>query len=129
MTTKVPTVTHNGDFTIKTYFYEALGNGDDGTPIRDPEYPDKTAHIFGTWGADGTLSMEVSGKNGAPSADGEYVTATDGAGNAFTKTANGADAISENLNWLRPHVTNGEEGVTDLDVYIVCRRPPVKLSA
>ena len=75
-----------------------------------PFNPDKTFHIFGTWGG-GTLVIQGSN-------DGtNWLTLTDIHSNAASYTADAIDVIAESPLYVRPLVTAGS-GV-DLDVILV----------
>lgn len=118
------TITENGDFTETTYFYDGLDNGDDGAAIRIPHGATVDFQIVGTFGSGGSISLEGSNKAGSTT-DADYFVLTDLHGNAATYTSAGGDGITETPKWVRPHVTAGD-GDTDLDAYIVVRRPTQK---
>lgn len=120
MATDSPTVTNNGDFTVITYTYSGLDNGDDGAPIKAVTFPTKSVQVSGTFGTGGNVVIE--GSNDGTT----YASLSDTAGNALaTITAAAIEDIAENTVYLRPRVSNGD-GSTDLDVIITCLRPTDK---
>ena len=124
MATDNPTISYNGDFIETTYFYDGLDNGDDGAAIRVPFSAVVDFQVVGTFGSGGSINVEGSNKAGSTT-DADYFILTDVHGNAATYTAAGGDAFPETPRWIRPHVTAGD-GSTDLDVYLVVRRPTPK---
>lgn len=122
-----PIVSWNNDFTVIKYFYEALANGDSGTPFKAPENADKSVQVVGTFGTGGTIGIEGSNLD-APSADANFFALTGDSNNPLDdEQAAFGDVIIENTEWVRPHVTAGD-GSTDLDVYFVVRRQTDKRS-
>ena len=112
-----PTISHNGDFTVKTFTYSGLDNGDSGTPFVAPLFADKTATVRGTFGSGGNVKIQGS----------------DDGTNFFTMTTNDTTvdlaavaaaagfALVENPQYIRPNVTAGD-GATDITVVFTCRR-------
>ena len=100
------------------WLWETLTNGDVGGPLDTNQgsvsFADKTIHVVGTFGSNGTVVIEGSN-------DGtNWLTLNDPTGVALSFTATGLKTILENPKEIRPNVTAGD-GTTDLDVYIVCR--------
>lgn len=128
MATDNPTIAYNGDYTVTTYTYEGLDNGDDGSPAKTVQADRINIQISGTFGTGGSINIEGSNAV-SPSADADYkvlnyVDTSSGDPIAITCTAAGTNDIGEVLQrpvWVRPHVTAGD-GATDLDVVITVYR-------
>lgn len=118
----VPTIEANidGNMNVVRVTWGPLANGDTGSPVEYPEYPDKTAQITGTFGAAGSVTLE--GSNFRATETPIYAALTDPQGNAVTKTAAGIEVFEEATLIMRPNVTAGD-GTTALTVRMVCRRP------
>lgn len=101
--------------------WSPLANGDTGVPIQLPANSDRSIHIYGTFGAGGTLVVQVSNEIGAPT---NWVTATDPSGAAISVTALALKAIIEVSRWIRVIVTAGD-GTTSLTAAIIVRRTQV----
>lgn len=84
----------------------------DGAPLDLTAFPDKTVHIFGTFGS-GTLTMQGSNDGS------DWQSVRDPQGNAIAKTASYLGAILENPRYLRPNLT-GSTGAT-VTVILVAR--------
>ena len=93
-----------------------LGNGDDGTPVEAPHYPDKTVQVYGTFGAGGTLLIE--GTTATAAAGATWATLNDPNGNALSITAAKIEAVLENVWLIRPRVSAGD-GTTSLTARIL----------
>lgn len=118
MAVRTPTVTYapNGQVNIAVVVWTGLLNGDSGSPVELPEFPDKTFQITGTFGAGGSINAEGSN-------DGtNYSILTDPQGNQITKTAAAMEVAEESPRYTRPNVTAGD-GTTSLTVTMVARRP------
>ena len=88
-----------------------LLNGDDGAPIAITPYTDKSAQVFGTFGAGGSLPIEGSN-------DGvNWAVLTDPQGNDLRFTTGKIEFISEATRFLRPGPVSGD-GTTSLTVLI-----------
>jgi hypothetical protein len=93
-----------------------LGNADEGEWSPLPIMPDKSVHIFGTYGG-ATIVIQGSNEDGTPTAP---VTLTDPQGNALSFTVTDRlEQILENPARIRP-VTSGGTG-TSLTV-IICAK-------
>ncbi len=102
--------------------WAALANGDTGQPLESAKLSDKTAQVFGTFGAGGSITLQGSNDPRALSAPGSavWVDLTDTTETALTFTgANGAQ-ILQNYRFIRPSVTAGD-GTTALTV-ILCSK-------
>lgn len=116
------------DGSVVTWIWENLGQGDDGAPIKVPEYADKTVQVLGNFSGSAVCDIEgscgaiASGAHSAPSTDAHYSILHDPGGTALEIGAAGAEAILENPLWIRPNIAAGD-GSADLDCFIVCRRP------
>lgn len=96
----------------------------DGSWEMVPAYADRTVHVFGTFGAGCTLSIEGTNEVGTPA---KPVTVNDsrGEGNPMTFLTAGGDDIkvmAEAPLKVRPKITGGGDGTTSLTVIMVCRR-------
>ena len=100
--------------------WSGLLNGDDGAPIEIGDLSDKSVHIFGTFGAGGSVTIYGSSdpadlaKVPASGTD-NWVALTDPQGNAITKTAKSIEQILENMLYMACKVTAGD-GTTNLTV-------------
>lgn len=92
---------------------------DDGAPIVEAwmDYVDRTVQVKGTFGVDGTIVIEGSNHGGL------YATLNDSQGNAISITTAKIVQLLEVPLLIRPRLSDGEIGVTDLDVIIVMHRP------
>lgn len=95
-----------------------LANGDTGAPVQLPANSDRSIHIFGTFGAGGTVVVQVSNELIAPV---NWVTATDPSGAAISVTSLALKAIIEVSRWIRVSVTAGD-GTTSLTAALLVRR-------
>ena len=87
-----------------------LSDGDDGRPYEFIYLPDRTAHIFGVFGAGGEITLEGTNELiGAPPAN--WVTLRDFDNNPIVVTGNFMALIAENPGLVRPRVSAGT-GVT-----------------
>lgn len=88
---------------------------DDGAPLGQPAWGERTVQVFGTFGAGGSLAMEGSndGTTWAPVAN--------RAGSALVFTAAGINRIQDYPLYVRPRVTGGD-GTTNLSVFIAAHR-------
>ena len=83
-----------------------LGDGDDGRPYEFIYLPDRTAHIFGNFGAAGEITLEGSNELiTAPPTN--WVTLRDFDANPIVVTGVFMALIAENPNLLRPRVSAG----------------------
>lgn len=124
MAIRTPTIEYlvDGNPNIVRVVWTGLLNGDTGAPAEIPEYPDRTAHVTGTFGAGGSITLE--GSNDKTTETPAYVALTDPQGNAVTKTAAAIEVFEECTLLVRPNVTAGD-GTTSLTVKMVARRPRV----
>ena len=77
-------------------------------------YTDISVHVYGTFGAGGTLKIEGSNEIGAPS---NQVVLTDQSDNLLSFTVAGMESVMQSPVQIRPHVTAGD-GATSLTVAI-----------
>lgn len=122
MAVRTPTIEYNldGNPNVARVTWSGLLNGDSGAPVAMPEYPDRTAHITGTFGVGGSINLE--GSNDLTTETPTYTVITDPQANAITKTAAAIEAVLEAPYLIRPNVTAGD-GTTSLVVKMLCRRP------
>lgn len=92
--------------------WEAMPNGNDGTPLLIDRRTDRSVQVSGTFGAGGTVVIEGSN-------DGtNYYTLNDLQGTALSFTSARLEGISEVPLYVRPRVTAGD-GTTSINVYLV----------
>lgn len=122
MAIRTPTVEYlvDGNPNIVRVTWTGLLNGDTGAPVEIPEFPDRTAQVYGTFGAGGSVNME--GSNDKTTEAPTYALLTDPQGNNFTKTGAALEVFEEVTLLMRPNVTAGD-GTTSLTVRVVVRRP------
>lgn len=111
-----PTITNNGDGSLKKFVFAAMANGDTGAPIPFAEWADRSVQVSGTFGVGGTVVWEGSNDGGAT-----WATLTDPQGNSISKTAASIEAVLEITELARPNVTAGD-GSTAINVSVLCRR-------
>jgi hypothetical protein len=92
-----------------------LTDNDEGAPVDLSNYPDRSAQVFGTWGAGGTV--QIQGSNDGTN----YHALTDPPGATWSKTADGLSAVAEYTRFIKPVVTVGD-GTTDLTCALLARR-------
>jgi hypothetical protein len=95
--------------------WPGLTNGDTGRPLELPEYGDRTVSFEGTFGVDGSVTLEGSDDGRS------YHPLTDPRGHAITKTAAATEGVTETPRYTRPHVTAGDRS-TVIHCRIVARR-------
>jgi hypothetical protein len=98
-----------------------LANGDVGAWVQLPEWADRTVHIYGTFGAGGTIVIQGSNETGFPPAPANPITLTDQNGVAMSYTAAALKQMTEAPLQVRPSCTAGD-GTTSLNVILVMRR-------
>jgi len=105
---------------VRRVVWTNLHNGDNGQwyVLTGAKYPDKSVHVYGTFGTGGTLVIE--GSNQVDTFD-NYSTLTDSFGNSLTFAAAGLRQINQNTFAIRPRVTSGDAN-TSLTVVICMRR-------
>lgn len=94
----------------------------DGDWVALPMFPDRTVHVFGTFGVGATVNIEGSNEAGAP-AGGAVLNDSRGEGNALAfLTAGGNDVkqCNEAPLKMRP-VLSGGDGTTSLTVIIIAK--------
>lgn len=99
---------------VGIWTWTALANGDSGSAVVAPMFPDRTIQVFGTFGTGGTVVIEGSldGTN--------YATLTDQSDNALSFTAAKIEAIAPVTLYIRPRVTAGD-GTTALTVILLAK--------
>ena len=102
--------------------WSGLANGDTGQPIPIAGHSDKTVHIYGTFGAGGTVALEGSNDPRVLSDPGNAVwtTMNDAQALSLSATSERIDMVIENPRFIRPNASAGD-GTTDLTV-ILCAR-------
>lgn len=104
-----------------------LVNGEYGRPIEISSFPDKTVHIYGTFGSGGSVTIYGSNNpvdavgEGVDPASGTWVALVDPQGNAITKTAAAIEQVLENPKYITAKVTAGD-GTTSLTISINASR-------
>lgn len=99
-----------------------LANSDTGQPLESAKLSDKTAQVFGTFGAGGSLTLQGSNDPRVLSAPSSavWVDLTDTTETALTFTSANGSQILQNYRFVRPTVTAGD-GTTALTV-ILCSK-------
>ncbi len=106
------------DFSTRKFTWETMTTSDDvGAPISFTEWADRSIHVTGTFGAGGNLAWEGSNDAGT-----SWYVLKDPQGTDLDIGATTIEAIMEITELARPHLTGGD-GTTDLDVFVVVRRP------
>lgn len=100
------------DVAISTW--SALGENDDGEPIRLAVFSDRSVQIAGTFGG---ASVTIGGSNDGVT----YHALTDTLGSTLTLTQATLRQIVELPVWLKPRVFGGD-GTTNLTVIVAGRR-------
>lgn len=111
----VPNVTVDVRKGVYKTTWEALANGDDGGWLDAPHLTDKSVQVLGTFGVNGSVDIEGSNDGGTTQFKLTNPSDTD-----LTFTATGGEAILQNVQLIRPKVTNGD-GTTAIDVVIVSK--------
>lgn len=103
-----------GDDSAVLITWSGLQQGDEGEPVQRVKYADRSAQVFGTFGAGGSVAIEGS------NAGDQYATLNRMQGVAASFTSAGVAQILENTTHIRPKVTGGD-GTTDLTVALLIR--------
>ncbi len=98
---------------ITMYSWLTMGNADTGTPMSDPDKPDMTLTVDGTFGG---ATVVLEGSNDGTN----YHTLTNPEGVALSFTAAAISLVTEVPLWIKP-ATSGGSG-TSLNVYVLARR-------
>lgn len=95
--------------------WTGMVNGDIGSALELPSYPDRSVQVTGTFGVGGSLQIQGSldGDNWFPLNDPQ--------GNALSIAAAKIESIQELARFMRPVVTAGD-GDTALTVHMIIRR-------
>lgn len=112
----MPTIAYTrpvtGNTALNVVQWPALAQGDDGAPLADGQYSDRSVQVAGTF--DGA-SVRIEGSN-----DGEnWATLTDPQGNDLLVTTAKIEAITEVSLRLRPVIVGGGAS-TALTVTVLC---------
>lgn len=104
----------------KLISWPALANGDVGAAANLSIYPNKTLHVYGTFGAGGSVTLRGSNKAAPdPTVAADWFTMSDWVG-AVTRTAAGGSLMRDQPLWLSPIVTAGD-GTTALTLDLVAQ--------
>ena len=106
------------DGSVQQVVWGPLALNDTGTPISAIAFADRTIQVDGTFGAAGSITLQGSNDDAAPS---NWYPLTKPAGTAITLTAAGIAAAVELTKWVRPAVTAGD-GTTALNARLIMRR-------
>lgn len=100
-----------------------LANGEAGVALESAAFADKTAHVFGTFGAGGQVELEGSNDPAVASPGGStnWFPLVDPQGNPISKTSQAGETILENPRFIRPRVSAGD-GNTSITVVIVAKK-------
>lgn len=94
--------------------WDALANGDDGSPIQFSQYADKSVQVSGIFGSGGNLRLEGSN-------DGvTWLPLSDPSGNDINISTAKIKMITEATLFVRPRVTAGD-GTTNLSVVLLMK--------
>ena len=102
---------------IKIVVWSGLLNGDDGTPFICAQFADKSIQVTGTFGVNGTITIEGTNFEISP----VYATLNDPQGNPLTITIAKIEQILENTYQVRPTATG--DGNTNLVVRMLVSTP------
>ena len=106
----------SGQDPVLTYLWEAIVQGSlDGEAIALPDHADRSVQVVGNFSGPATLTMQGSNDGGTT-----WAPLTDPQGDAIAFTAAGLKQITEFSGLVRP-LASGEDGATDLDVYLYAR--------
>lgn len=102
-----------------------LANGDIGGAVGIPNNFDATVHVYGTFGAGGSVTLYGSNNTddlvaNAPGS-GDWIVLTDPQGNAITKTTASIEAVLEMPLYMGPKCTAGD-GTTSIVVNLLLRQ-------
>jgi hypothetical protein len=103
------------DCVLVTWEGLLFSSTDDGSPLEDPGFSDRSVQVVGTLGAGG--SVRIEGSNDGVT----YHVLTDPQGNALDIASLKIEAVTELTRYIRPRITAGD-GTTDLDVILLARR-------
>ena len=92
--------------------WETVGNTDVGQPHEMAAWPDRTVHLFGTWGG---ATIVIQGSNDGTN----WQTLRDPGGTLLSFTADGLKGILENPRFIRPSSSGGTG--TDVDVIVYAK--------
>ncbi len=95
------------------------GPGDTGAGVQIQVAADRSVHAFGTFGAAGSVQMEVSNEPSTSTVT-SWVVAHDPQGNNLALTAAKIESVSEASNRIRPNCTAGD-GTTSITVALFTR--------
>lgn len=97
--------------------WAAVGQGDDGSAEIIPGAADRSVHVFGTYGAGGSVILQGSNED-TPS---NWETLHDSQGNDLDISADGIYPVAENPLWIRPLFNSGD-GTSNVTVIVLSRR-------
>ena len=110
------------DFTTKVHQHIWVITSTDtaGAGVKIPGAADRTVQFLGTWGG-ATIQLEGSLKETPDETTGtDWFPLTDPQGNAISKSADGGEAVIENVLWVRPRATTAGSGAS-VTVYLLSR--------
>lgn len=116
-TPRTPTTTPLRDDVV-LFVWEGLDGDDTGVPVETSACRYLTAHVYS--GTYGSSTVTVEGSNAPLSSTSEWVGLNDPQGTAFSKTADGLEAIQDRPKWFRPRTASGTSA--DIDVGVVCQK-------
>nr|DAU13511.1 MAG TPA: hypothetical protein [Caudoviricetes sp.] len=124
MTIKNPDSVNNAERGTTIYTWSGLTAGDILKTVNNPRFSDKTAHVFGDFAADGSITFYGSNNAADVDQDPEAVDVTNGwvplkdpQGNPMTYTAKDGEVVSQNFKYITGKVAGAD---TALSVSIVC---------
>lgn len=116
MATVSPTVYRLSDNAVRLQYSNMNTTNNLGIAIGKnwDDYADRSVQVKGTFGANGSVTVEGSNDNGTT-----YSALTDPQGNAITKTAAGAEQITELMGLTRCNCTAGDANTAiSVDFYL-----------
>jgi hypothetical protein len=90
-----------------------MGNGDEGAPLGNSQYTDRSAQVVGFFGG---ASVVIEGTNNGTN----WATLTDLQGNPLSFTTEKIELVAEATLQIRPRVVGGDVS-TDLSVYLLVK--------
>ncbi len=100
------------------YTWAGLDGDDTGVPVDVSTCRQLTAHVYSSTYGSSTITVE--GSNATAATTSEWVGLTDPQGNAISKTADGIEAIEEQVRFFRPKTASGTSA--DVAVGLLCQR-------
>jgi hypothetical protein len=125
MAVRAPSINNDvsKDGALRHITWTGLLNGDSGDWVSVAEWSGKTFHVFGTFGAGGTILIEGSNDINAPS---NAAGVSNWQGTALSATAASLLTARDMPLWVRPRVSAGD-GTTTLSCLLLAHRQDVAM--